>query len=220
MTRKGDLLVPLAIWGASGHAKVVADIVRAAKHYVIAGFIDDINIEKHGHEFCNSTIVGGRESLTTLRDSGVNHIVLGIGDCHARLALSSVVSEVGFVHATLIHPQAVLARDIAIEYGTVAMAGAIVNSGAHIGHNVILNTSSSVDHDCEIENGVHIGPGAHLAGNVFVGQATWIGIGAIIKEKTRIGKNTIIGAGAVVLSDVPDNVVAFGNPARVIRSNP
>ena len=86
-----------------------------------------------------------------------------------------------------------------------------------IGENVIVNTSASVDHECLIEDGAHIGPGVHLGGRVRVGRAAWIGIGATVIDRSSIGAEAVIGAGAVVVADIPGGVLAYGIPARVIK---
>lgn len=209
---------PLVIWGASGHARVVADIVRLDRQFQIIGFLDSVDPGRKGTDFCGAPVLGGEEQLECLHGDNVRHLVVGIGDCQVRLRLAATARRFGFELATVIHPQATVAQDVKIGQGTVVMAGSVVNPGSTIGDNVIVNTSSSVDHDCLIDEGVHIGPGAHLGGGVTIGRGTWVGIGAIIKDKIKIGKNAIIGAGAVVLRDIPDEVVAFGVPAKVIKN--
>ena len=209
--------IPLVIWGASGHARVVADIVRLSGNFDIIGFLDSIDASRKGMDFCSSTILGGEEQLEKLYKRNVKHLVFGFGNCQARLTLAPVVSSLGFEFATAIHPNATVAKDVRIGKGTVVMAGAVINPGSMVGENVIVNTSASVDHDCIIANAVHVGPGSHIGGGVTIGPGTWIGIGAVVKDKIRIGDGSIIGAGAVVLRDIPDGVVAFGVPAKVIR---
>ena len=208
---------PLVIWGASGHARVVADIVRLRGNFNIVGFIDSMNPDRKGSVFYGATVLGGQEQLKSLRCENVRHFFIGIGDCRTRLDLAAISKQFGFELVTLVHPSATLAQDVALGLGTVIMAGAVINPGSSIGDNVIINTSASVDHDCFVENGAHIGPGAHLGGDVSVGEGSWVGIGAIIKDKIRIGQGAVIGAGAVVLKDIPDRMVAFGVPARIIR---
>lgn len=209
----------IVIWGTSGHALVVADIVRLRGHYEITGFLDDVNTYERGTEFCGVPILGGREQLDILAQQSIRHIILGFGNCEARLHLSEVVRFKGFLLATAVHPQSVIANDVSLGSGTVVVAGAVINPGCKIGENVIINTCSSVDHECVIADGVHIGPGAHLAGKVHVGRASWIGVGAVVKDKVRIGEGAIIGAGAVVVNDIPNGVIAYGVPAKVIRKN-
>lgn len=206
----------LVIWGASGHALVVADAARSRGDYEIAGFMDDVHAERRDEEFGGALILGGREQLDVLPPD-VNKLILGIGDCRARLELSELARLKGFQLATVIHPRAFVATDASVGCGTVILAGAIVNSGARIGENVIVNTSASVDHECLIEDGVHLGPGVHLGGKVFVGRAAWVGIGATVKDRVSIGAGTVVGAGAVVVDDIPDGVLVYGVPARVVK---
>jgi acetyltransferase EpsM len=211
----------VVVWGAGGHARVVADTLRLGRHHEIAGFLDDVRPERHGEEFCGALVLGGREKLFGLRAAGVTEILVAVGDCVARQRLADVARAAGFALATAVHPRAVVASDVVIGAGTLVVAGAVINPAVTIGENVIINTSASVDHDCVIENGVHVGPGVHLAGQVTVGRGAWVGMGAIIVERVRIGPGAVIGAGSVVLTDIPDGVVAYGAPAKVVqRSQP
>jgi acetyltransferase EpsM len=207
----------LIIWGASGHALVVADVIRLMGNYEIVGFLDDMNLERHNTEFCGARIIGGKEQLDILREKGIKYLMFGFGDCAARLNLSSYVRAKGFCLATAIHPKSIVANDVQIGSGTLVAGGAVINPGSTIGENVIINTCSSVDHECVIEDGCHIGPGVHLGGKVTVGQGAWLGIGATVKDRVRIGAGSIIGIGSVVLEDIPDGVVAHGIPAKVTR---
>src|SRR6267143_6274076 len=188
----------LVIWGASGHALVIADIVRLLGQYRIVGFLDDINVDRRNTEFCGAPILGGREQLPGLAALGVTHLILGFGDCGARLRLSSLVRQHGLLLATAIHPRATVAVDVSVGAGTVIAAGAVVNPGAVIGENVIINTSACIDHECLVEDGAHVCPGAHLAGGVTVGRGAWVGIGAVVVDHVRIGAGAFVGAGALV----------------------
>ncbi|HEX7555273.1 MAG TPA: acetyltransferase, partial [Leptolinea sp.] len=159
--------------------------------------------------------LGGEEQLDQLHEQGVNHLILGFGNCDARLKLAELIRSKGFQLVTAIHPNSIIASDVIIRPGTVIAAGAVINSGSLIGENVIINTSSSVDHECVIGDGAHICPGVHLAGKVSIGRATWVGIGSCVIDHLSIGSASLIGAGSVVVKDIPDNVVAYGNPAKV-----
>lgn len=213
------MAVKLVIWGASGHALVVADIIRLNGEYELVGFIDDVNPDRRGSEFCGLPILGGKEQLDGLKRRGVDHVLLGFGNCEARLRLAGLVTARGYHLAKAIHPSAVVAGDVSVGDGTVIAAGAIINPGTHIGENVIINTAASVDHECTVEDGAHVCPGAHLAGRVHVGRAAWVGIGATVIDRVRIGDGAFIGAGAVVLKDVPSGVTAYGVPARTVKLN-
>lgn len=210
----------LVIWGASGHAMVVADIVRLRGDYEIAGFLDSVNPERAGGLFCGARILGGEEQLDLLSTQGVSHFIMGFGDCAARLKLGALVTSKGFELATAVHPGSIVSPDVRIHAGTVVVGGAVVNPGSRIGENVIINTGATVGHECTIGDGAHICPGVHLAGRVRVGQGAWVGLGACVVESLSIGAGAYIGAGAVVVRSVPDGMVAYGNPARVRRVAP
>ncbi len=207
----------VVIWGASGHAMVVADIIRLCGEYEIAGFLDDYNPDRRGEAFCGSTVLGGREALDELREQGIRHVIGGFGHCKGRLAAADYARSRGFELAKAIHPSAAVAPGVSVGGGTVVAAGAVICTACEIGDNVIVNTCASVDHEGVVEDGVHICPGTHLAGGVRVGRGAWIGVGATVSDHLSIGAGSLIGAGAVVVRDLPENVVAYGVPARIVR---
>jgi UDP-N-acetylbacillosamine N-acetyltransferase len=207
----------VVIWGASGHALVVADIIRLRGDFEIAGFLDDADTAGHGRQFCGATVLGGREELRRLKRVGVSHLIFGFGNCAARLELSPLVLSEGLDLATAVHPSATIAQGVEIGAGTVVAAGAVINPAAVIGENVIVNTRAAVDHECSAADGAHICPGVSLAGNVTVAEAAWIGIGSTVIQGLTIGARSVIGAGSLVLRDVPADVVAYGAPAKIMK---
>jgi UDP-N-acetylbacillosamine N-acetyltransferase len=211
----GSTLQRLVIWGASGHALVVADILRLRGEYVLAGYIDSVRPERLGDSFGGATVLGGEEQLKELRDTGVDNLALGVGDCSARLKLADIALDLGFDLVTVIHPSAIVADSASIGAGSVLCAGSVVNPMVTLGRCVIVNTCASVDHECVLGEGVHVSPGVHLAGNVIVGKATAIGIGSSVRDRVSIGEACTIGAGSVVVSDLPAGVTAYGVPARI-----
>jgi len=135
-----------------------------------------------------------------------------------RVAISNDIIKAGLQPATIIHPSAYVATNAAIGTGNQVLMNSSISARATTGNFCIVNTSASVDHECILGDGVHIGPGAKLAGCVEIGNHTFIGTGAVIIPRIKIGNNSMIGAGAVVTHDIPDNVVAVGNPARIIKN--
>jgi sugar O-acyltransferase (sialic acid O-acetyltransferase NeuD family) len=206
----------LVIVGAGGHARVVADIARLTGHTVV-GFLDEVDPGRRGTAFAGAAILGGLEQVPALTAAGVRQAVVAIGDCTARLRVAALVTEAGLQLSAMIHPRAIHSADATIGPGTVLAAGTVVNPATQIGANVIVNTAATVDHDCVIEDGVHIACGAHVAGHVHVGRGSWVGMGALVRERVRIGAHTLVGAGALVLKDLPDHVVAYGSPAKIIQ---
>ena len=147
-----------------------------------------------------------------------NHeILIAIGEARVRRQLALLVLDRGGRLARAIHPSAVIASDVFIGEGTVIMAGVVINTGSRIGRFVVVNTGATVDHDNLIEDGVHISPGCHLAGNVICRADAFVGTGASIIPRTEIGTRAVIGAGAAVISDVPSDALAVGCPAVVKR---
>jgi sugar O-acyltransferase (sialic acid O-acetyltransferase NeuD family) len=205
----------VVVWGASGHARVVADIVRLCGEYEIVGFLDDVDQARHGTDFCGAPVLGGREQLDGLREEGVDHVICGVGDNRARVALAKIARAKGFRFVTAVHPRATIASDVHVGAGSVVAAGAVINPAASIGEHVIINTCASVDHDCTAGDGTHIGPGARLGGGVTVERGAWLGIGAVVKDHVVIGAHAVIGAGSVVIADIPALAVAYGVPATV-----
>lgn len=204
------------ISGASGHAMVVADILRLCGMRVV-GFLDDVNPERKGEDFFGGSILGGREELPSLLDRDIRHIALGFGHCAARVRTAEILREMGFELVTAVHPAAVIAEDCLLGEGSVVCAGAVIAPGCTIGDCVIINTSASVDHECSIGDGAHISPGVRLAGKVRVGTGSWLGIGSCVADRISIGDRVIVGAGAVVVGNIPDGVLAYGVPARPVR---
>lgn len=194
----------LAIIGASGHGKVVADIARRNGYKEIVFLDDDDSI----HE-CGGYPVIGKSSEAGTIDAD---IIVGIGNAGIRKRIQESIPDEKLV--TLIHPDAVVAEDVVIGKGTVVMAGAVINPGVSIGKGCIINTCSSVDHDCEVGDYVHIAVGSHLCGTVFVGSGTWIGAGATVSNNISIGPDCMIGAGAVVVNDIQESGTYVGVPAK------
>ena len=194
----------LAIIGASGHGKVVADIARRNGYSEIV-FLDD---DERIHE-CGGYSVIGKSSEAGTIDAD---IIVGIGNAGIRKRIQESIPDEKLV--TLIHPDAVVAEDVVIGAGTVVMAGAVINPGARLGKGCIINTCSSVDHDCEVGDYVHIAVGSHLCGTVTVGNGTWIGAGAIVSNNVSVCPDCMIGSGAVVIKEIKESGTYVGVPAR------
>lgn len=208
---------PIVVFGAGGHAIVVADILNQMNQYHIVGFLDDVRHEHHGTKFAGASILGGSNKLATLRADGVAHAIVAIGHCSTRSRIAEMLVHAGFRLVCAIHPRACIANNVEIGPGCLVAAQTAINPGSRLGANVIVNTGATIDHECEIGAAAHIGPGAHLAGRVKVGERAWIGIGCCVSDRVHIGSDAFIGAGAVVVRDIPAGMLAYGVPARVIR---
>lgn len=205
------------VFGASGHAKVVIDIIEQQGLYRIDCLVDDDPSLKGKHLF-GYKVIGRKDELLRLRtDSGISAGIVAIGSNRARTAVGAWLSANGFRLVTVVHPSARISRGVTVGSGSVIMAGAVVNADAAIGENVIINTGATVDHDCSIGSGAHIAPGVTLCGTVAIGTETFVCAGTTIIPNITVGKAVVIGAGATVIRDLPDGVQAVGTPARIIR---
>lgn len=196
------------LFGASGHAKVIIDSLKASG-VPVSGLFDDNSDVK---TLLDYTVFGSfdRERL------GDEELIISVGVNNIRKKITEKL-PLDIHYGQAIHPSAIISEYASIDKGTVVMQGAVIQSSVKIGKHCIINTTASVDHDCVIEDFVHISPNTTLCGAVSVGEGTQVGAGAVVIPGIRIGKWSLVAAGAVVMKDVPDNVLVLGNPARVVK---
>lgn len=188
----------VVILGASGHAHVVADIIRACNDEVIAFLDDDINAQDR----CGS--------ISDYKEYMDCEFVVGIGNAKVREELSNLPVK----WYTAIHPSAIISKLVSIGEGTVVMPNVVINARTKIGKHCIINTSAVVEHDNRIEDFVHISVGSRLGGRVRLGKATWVGIGATVNNDIEICGGCMIGAGAVVVDNLTEAGTYIGVPAK------
>lgn len=197
----------LAIIGAGGHGKVIADIAVLNGYEEIVFLDDNENIT----ECAGYPVIGQCKDTEKL----TMDLIIGIGDGKTRKKIFMSLEKKRIV--TLIHPDAVVAKDTVIGMGSVIMAGAVINPGVRIGKGCIVNTCSSIDHDCNVGDFVHVAVGSHLCGMVAIGEGAWIGAGATVSNNISICQDYVIGAGAVVVKDIVEKGTYVGVPARKIE---
>jgi acetyltransferase EpsM len=197
----------MVVYGASGHAKVIVELLEVNNiHYIVIWddtakpAIWQYNVKK--------------PSPNDLENDA--RMVIGIGNNSTRKTIAERYNGKARFTA-VVHPGTFISKRAHVGDGTVVMAGAVINADTRIGQHCIINTSASVDHDCNIEDYVHISPNATLCGNVTVGEGTHIGAGSVVIQGIQIGKWSTIGAGTVVIKDVPDYATVVGNPGRLIK---
>lgn len=198
------------LFGASGHGKVIVDIIQSdSKSEKIVAVYDDNPKEE---QLLGVPVLKTDDKIENLQARWV----ISVGNNSIRKKIAQKIK--GFF-LKAIHPSAVIAKSAQIGEGTVVMAHAVVNPEAIIGKHCIINSGAVVEHDCVIEDFVHISPNAAIAGAVTIGEGTHVGIGASVIQCVTIGKWCTIGAGAVIIKNVPDYAVVVGNPGRVIKYN-
>lgn len=209
----------IVIWGASGHALVLAEALARRGLNLVALFDNAmLNVSPiagipvyHGWE--------GFHHWLSKRDAErplAGLVAIGGTRGADRLAIQDQFTTKGIPLLTLIHPDATVHADTQLGAGTQVLAQSVVAAGSMLGRNCIVNHRAGVDHECRIGDGVHIAPGATLCGCIEVGARAFIGAGAIVLPRLSIGADAVIGAGAVVTRSVPAGTTVVGNPARAI----
>ena len=193
--------------GASGHAKVIIDIVRANDGKVVNLFDKNPAITN----LIGISVIGEYSSKLH-----THPIIISIGNNAIR---KRVAGEVKPFFGKAFHPSSVIDHSVMWDDGTVIMHRVVVQADTKIGKHCIINTSASVDHDCELSDFVHVGPNCGICGGVRIGEGTLLGVGCSVIPGIKIGKWCTIGAGSVIIRDVPDGATVVGNPGRIIPRN-
>jgi sugar O-acyltransferase (sialic acid O-acetyltransferase NeuD family) len=207
------------LWGSSGHAKVLADLIALRGSSVVALFDNDPQVQS---SIPNVPMCGNETGLRnwlSLRGcvAGMG-AALAIGGARGRdrQALALLLRQAGFSLPTLSHPSAVVSETARLGDACQILANAVVAADVCLGDVCIVNNGAIVDHECILGSGVHLAPGATLCGCVNVGKYVMVGAGAVILPRIIIGEGAVVGAGAVVNRNVPAGAVVVGNPGRVI----
>ncbi|KAA6441744.1 acetyltransferase [Dyadobacter flavalbus] len=196
----------MLLYGAGGHAGVIAGIARDCGKTIKALFDDDLQKT----EVAGIPVTGSYNTGLFVNEP----IIIAIGNNLIRRRISSQITH---CFVSLIHPSALVDKTVTIGTGTVIVHGSIIQANSQIGNHVIVNTGASIDHDCKIADYVHIAPGVILCGNVCIGESSLIGAGSCIAPNITIGKNCIVGAGSIVTKAVPEGAVVRGSSSKVIR---
>jgi sugar O-acyltransferase (sialic acid O-acetyltransferase NeuD family) len=206
----------LIVFGAGGHGKTVAEVAAKAG-WKVAGFVDD-DPDAQEKRSTAVHIFGDRHWLRRSLPRGWR-VALGVGDNRARKAIAEFLHGNGIGLSTVVSPQAMVSLSCEIGAGAVIMPGAVVNAEAMVGSGAILNTSSVVEHDARVGAFAHIAPHATLGGGSQAGELTFVGMGAAVLPAIRVGRRCVLGALSLAIADVPDDVTAYGVPARIHTSH-
>lgn len=209
--------------GAGQQCGVVMYNLRAQNRYSVA-CIAEVDKEKEG-QLIDGVLVEpfenfSEEAMRVLeRKYGTNKFFISFGNMKYRKNVFNYLIDHGWSSVNIIHPDAVVSKSAKIGQGVLIESGCLITPSPVIGDNVVINTGSQVNHDNVIESHVYIASGVILSGGVTIGENTLLDDGVIVTLGRKIGCNSLIGAGAVVTKNIPDNVVAYGSPCKVIREN-
>lgn len=203
----------IIICGASGHAKVIIEVIEKQKKYEISGIFEDTP-GMVGTKFMGYPVLGKIDDFNK-NDKGI----VAIGDNYVRHQVVERIKNINnkFQFICAIHPSAVIGKSVRIGEGTFIAAGTVINAHAVIGKHCIINTLSSIDHDVIFGDFSSAAPGSHIGGGSEIGAFSIISMGVNVIQGIKIGDGTLVGAGSTVIKDIPEGVLSYGTPAKVIR---
>lgn len=205
---------PVVIYGAGGFGGQVLAILQQAGRYRPIAFLDS-NPRRHGDVVAGLPVRGGLECVASLREDGVRHVIVAIGDNVTRAAHAETLQAHGMELVSAIHPLASISPSAEVEDHVIIDARATVCVHSRIGRHAVLSAGAICDHDNVIGVGVYLGPAARLAGGVHVGDFASLEIGAAVIPGKKVGEGARVQAGAVVIRDVPPRTTVCGAPARL-----
>jgi len=208
----------IVLFGGGNQVHYTLDIIQKQGLYNVVGIIDsvhDVGSERFGYK-----VIGRQENIKSLiEEYKIQAGIITIGDNWIRYYISkqikSLIKDFEFVNA--IHPSVIIGNNVKIGTGVVAMAGVIINPMAKIGNHTFFATGSQIEHDCTIEDFASVSAGSILGGYVHIKKYSAITLNVTILDRVTIGENSVIGSGSLVLKDVPNNILAYGNPSKNIR---
>lgn len=195
----------LIIYGGGGHGKTLIELVRAQDKFALVGVVDD-----HlppGSSLLGARVLGGADVLPQLAAHGVRlavNAVGGIGNPAVRLAVFDRLAQANFTCPAVIHPSAWIEPSARISDGVQVLPLCYIGTDVRLGFGCLINSGAILSHDCVLEECVNISPGAILAGGVRIGAHSQVGMGVTINLGITIGADVRIGNSAVVKADVPD----------------
>jgi sugar O-acyltransferase (sialic acid O-acetyltransferase NeuD family) len=208
----------IVLIGGGNQANCIIDVIEKENKYKIVGIIDsihDVGSERFGY-----TIIGRQENLIELvKQYNIDGGIISIGDNWSRFYVyNKIIEQIpNFEFFNAIHPSVPIGRGVKLGKGIVAMPGCVFMPNAVIGDLTVFLTGAQVEHDCVVGDFASISAGSVTGGYVKIGKFSAITLGVTILDRVEIGKNTVVGSGALVVKSLPDNVLAYGNPAKIIR---
>lgn len=208
----------ILLFGGGLHTNYCIDIIKKEGKYNIIGIVD--SIKEIGEELFGYKILGRQEQLNELiLEYNIHGGIITIGDNWSRkIVFESIINQdPNFKFVNAIHPSTIIGMNVEIGVGIVIMAGCIINPNSKVGNFCFFATGSQLEHDCNIHDFASISAGSITGGKVNIGKYSAIALGVIIMDRINIGENTVVGSGSLVTKDLPDNVLAYGSPAKIIR---
>jgi sugar O-acyltransferase (sialic acid O-acetyltransferase NeuD family) len=208
----------LVIFGGGHQSSYSIEIAELLNEFNIVGIIDSVN--SVGAEIYGYKVIGRQEDISSLiKNYNIEVGFIAIGDNWSRKKVYDFIIEIqpDFYFTSLVHPTAIIGKNVIIGNGTLIMAGVTVNINTKIEKFAFLATCAQIDHDCYLGEFSSVSAGSIFGGCISLMKYSAVTLGVTVLDRICIGENTVIGAGSLVTKDLPENVLAFGTPAKIIR---
>lgn len=205
----------IAIYGFGGFGREIEMLINQIndhkKEWEIIGYFDDDSNKK------SSKIIGNIDLLNNY-DEQIN-VVLAIGNSNIRERIYNKITNKNVIYPTLIHPSVKIKKyqNVSISEGCLICANTIITTDITINKFAVINICCTIGHDAIIGNFCSFMPSVNISGETIINDSVYMGTNSVIINDKTIGKNSIIGAGAVVVNNIPENSLAVGTPAKVIK---
>ena len=208
----------MVIIGAKGFAKEVLEILHQNNQLEGLAFYDDVNLDIPDILYDRFPVLKNEDQVKEHFERFGNQFTIGIGGPKLREMLyDKFVALGGELVSTVSQSTDIGNYEIKLGIGCNILSGVIVSNGVTLGKANIIYYNSIITHDVTTGDFVEISPGVKLLGRCTIGNFSRIGSNAVILPNIKIGNNVTVGAGAVVTKDLPDNCVAVGVPAKIIK---
>lgn len=208
----------IVLIGGGNHAHYTIDIIQKEGKYNILGIIDSVS--EVGSEKFGFKILGRQEDLLKIiSQNNIDGGIISIGDNWSRYNVYTQIKEIfpNFLFVNAIHPSVIIGNDVKLGCGIIAMAGCIFNPKSKIGNFTFFATGAQIEHDCEICDFASVSAGSVTGGFVKINKFSAITLGVTIFDRVEIGENVVVGSGSLITKSLPDDVLVYGNPAKIIR---
>lgn len=207
----------LGIYGAGGLGREVLELAKQmeqeSKQWEQIFFIDERDFDE---DVNGASVKKFSEVINSYSPSEIQFSI-AVGEPTTREKLWKKIKSHGYSCATLIHPCVYIPETTMVKEGTVIQVNSFVSCNVCIGENAYVQPMSLIGHDVQIGANSVISTNVAIGGACVIGERVYIGLNVPVKELLTIGSDSVIGMGSVVIRDIPENVIAMGNPARPMK---